>query len=458
MIRKMLRVLFLLGFSLFLDRVCSLGVVCFGFLMFFFNFNYSFFKALVVVKVISYRDTLTVFFILFSFLLIILILCFSFCLRGVKLKLYNVLAIFLLGGLIFFFRARNVFKFYLFFEFSFIIMVLYILLWGVNPERIRAVNYLLVYTFLGSLPLLLVRITIYFFYFSTGGFYIIRDPRLVPTMPKNLYYMNSYFFFLWVIAFLIKMPIFGFHLWLPKAHVEAPVFGSMLLAGVMLKVGVFGLFRILFVFCRFKFFLLYFLVVFFSLGLIFLNLICLRQFDLKSFVAYSSVVHMSLISIRVWLGRFHRIVGRVLLCFAHGFCSSGLFLGVKKIYISSGTRKILLNRGFLYLLPVFVFLWFLLCACNCSLPVSLKFISEVLLVSRGLSYFNGVFLIFLYNVFFCGLYCVYLYVLVRHGKISNLLKFTTDSSGYLIVYIGLFYHLFLIYFFFVFMSSFTGVM
>lgn len=129
MIRKMLRVLFLLGFSLFLDRVCSLGVVCFGFLMFFFNFNYSFFKALVVVKVISYRDTLTVFFILFSFLLIILILCFSFCLRGVKLKLYNVLAIFLLGGLIFF-LGLEMFLSFIFFLSLVLLLWFYIFYYG----------------------------------------------------------------------------------------------------------------------------------------------------------------------------------------------------------------------------------------------------------------------------------------------------------------------------------------
>lgn len=454
----MLRVLFLLGFSLFLDSVYCLLVVRLVFLYFFFIYKYRAFKALILVTARGYMDSLSIFFILFSFLLVILILCLGFSMCQLNIYFYKALAVFLLIILIFFFRATKVFKFYLFFEFRFIIMVFYILIWGVKPERISAVKYLLVYTFLGSLPLLLMSLTIYYFYFCTGSFVLMRHPKFYDSVHKDLVYIDSYVFILWVIAFLIKMPVFGLHLWLPKAHVEAPVFGSMLLAGIMLKVGVFGLFRILFVFCRFKFILLYIMVVFFSLGLVFLNLVCLRQFDLKSFVAYSSVVHMSLISMSIWLGSFHRIVGSVLLCFAHGFCSSGLFLGVKVVYSRSGTRNILLKRGFLYIFPMFIFLWFILCACNCSLPVRLKFISEILLVSRGLNYLNIFFLVFVFNVFFSGLYCIYLYLLVRHGKISKLLKFSESCKGYQTIYINLFYHLILIYFFFIIITNFTSVL
>lgn len=239
---------------------------------------------------------------------------------------------------------------------------------------------------------------------------------------------------------------------MPKAHVEAPVFGSMLLAGIMLKVGVFGLFRFMVVYYGYSFLLLYLLIGFFSLGLVFLKLICCRQFDLKSFVAYSSIVHMSLISIRVWFVSLHRIIGRVILRFAHGFCSSGLFLGVKRVYSLSGSRKILLNRGYLYVYPMFIFLWFLLCSCNASIPLSLNFFSELFMISRGVNFINCIYIFFIFKVFFCGFYCIYLYLLVRHGKLVFNLKYLREEKNYMASKLNILFHIGLIYLYFIFMD------
>jgi len=146
------------------------------------------------------------------------------------------------------------------------------------------------------------------------------------------------------------------------------------------------------------------------------KLICSRQFDLKSFVAYSSIVHMSLIVISIWSGTYLVVVGTLLMRFAHGLCSSALFLKFNKFYLVSGTRNIFINRGFIYLFSSLCFFWFLLCIVKCSVPLRLTFFSEIFLIFSGVSFKFMRILVFLFKVFFCGLYCIILYMSVRHGK------------------------------------------
>jgi NADH-ubiquinone oxidoreductase chain 4 len=154
-----------------------------------------------------------------------------------------------------------------------------------------------------------------------------------------------------ISAFLIKMPIFLVHLWLPKAHVEAPISGSMVLAGILLKLGGYGLLRVLTLFTSRIFFIGKGFLILSLVGGVVIRLLCLRQFDLKSLIAYSSVVHIGLalgglIVIRNW-----GFQGVITLILGHGLCSSGLFAIANIFYERGGTRAILINRGMINLFP-----------------------------------------------------------------------------------------------------------
>nr|AVP74428.1 NADH dehydrogenase subunit 4 [Imogine stellae] len=316
------------------------------------------------------------------------------------------------------FVNNSLLGFYIFFELSLIPTLLIILGWGVQPERIRAGSYLMIYTLVGSLPLLG---SILYMDFHCGSVKLFM-PEISIFFFSNSDY--SYFCLLWILAFLIKLPIYGVHLWLPKAHVEAPVAGSMVLAGILLKLGAYGLMRSLdFISLNICFWADFFFTWgIFSMCLV--GFMCFRQCDLKSLVAYSSVAHMSLIFAACFSSDVIGINGIMGMLISHGLCSSGLFFGVQCLYENSGSRSLYLNRGILSLSPLFTFFWFILCVGNASAPPSLNLLSEFFLISSIILYGGAFGSIFCgVSVFLGGLFSIYLYVLVCHGKWSLLNNF-----------------------------------
>lgn len=378
---------------------------CF-FICLFISFNLRLFNSVMLFGI----DVLSFGLILLSFWICALIVISR---RGVyfsKLNfnyfLFNI--IFLLFILLLTFRCINLFLFYVFFERSLIPTLFLILGWGYQPERLQAGLYLLFYTLFASLPLLMAL------------FYIINNFYSLNFLFLKEFNIDNFLLYLFLVfAFLVKMPIFLVHLWLPKAHVEAPVSGSIILAGVLLKLGGYGLIRVFSIIINISLKLNIFWIVLSLVGGFLVRLICLRQIDLKSLVAYSSVAHISLvigglIVLLSWGWGFSYS-----LIIAHGLCSSGLFYLVNLTYERLGSRSLLINKGILNFIPRVAIWWFLLCSRNIAAPPSLNLIGEIGLLNRVLGWSQISIILLILVSFFRAAYTLYLYSFSQHGKFNN---------------------------------------
>nr|WNH42442.1 NADH dehydrogenase subunit 4 [Neoperla coffea] len=337
------------------------------------------------------------------------------------------LVIMLLGLLFCTFSSTNLFLFYLFFESSLIPTLFLILGWGYQPERLQAGVYLLFYTLLASLPLLV------------GVFYLGDfQGSLLFFLCSEASFSHVLVYLSLILAFLVKMPMFLVHLWLPSAHVEAPVAGSMILAGVLLKLGGYGLLRVFSVLVipgvAFNFVWIGVSLV----GGVVVSLMCLRQTDLKALIAYSSVAHMGVVLGGLMTLSYWGFCGAFTMMVAHGLCSSGLFCLANISYERSGSRSLLINRGLMNFMPSMTLWWFLLGSSNMAAPPSLNLLSEISLINSIVSWGWGTMFMLGFLSFFSAAYTLYLYSYSQHGKVYSGLY--SCSGGYVREYALLFLH------------------
>lgn len=354
-------------------------------------------------------DYLSYFLILLSIWILFLMFIASeklFIIRDYS-EIFIILLIFLMIFLYLTFSSINIFIFYIFFEASLIPILILIMGWGYQPERIQAGVYIFFYTIIASLPIILF---IFKFYEKNNSldisFFLIDFSRII-------------IYLIIIIVFLVKLPMFIFHLWLPKAHVEASVAGSIILAGVILKLGSYGLIRFLQLFLSLGVKFNLYLINLSLIGGVIVSLTCLRQRDLKSLIAYSSVVHIGLLLGGLMTLNCWGIAGSIVLILAHGLCSSGLFVLVNLNYERFSRRRIYINKGILNIIPFISLWWFLLVVSNIAAPPSLNLLGEILLINSLINYSYLVIFFLILLSFFSSVYCLFLYSFSQHGSFFN---------------------------------------
>nr|YP_006234097.1 NADH dehydrogenase subunit 4 [Extatosoma tiaratum]BAM10924.1 NADH dehydrogenase subunit 4 [Extatosoma tiaratum] len=327
------------------------------------------------------------------------------------------------------FSSNSLILFYLFFESSLIPTLFLIFGWGYQPERLQAGMYFLFYTLFSSLPMLFCILYFYVFFGS-----------LTFSLILSFDFCYFVFYLCMIFSFLVKMPMFIVHVWLPKAHVEAPVSGSMILAGVLLKLGGYGLFR---VFCLLIISGIYYNFIWVSVSLVgglFISMVCLRQMDLKSLIAYSSVIHMGLVLSGIMTLNCWGLIGSIILMVAHGLCSSGLFCLANIVYERLGSRSLYIIKGLINFMPSMSVWWFLLSSYNMAAPPSLNLMGEIMLFNSLISWSLMNTFLFLFLSFFSAAYSLYMYSYSQHGGFySGSFSF---MGGYLREYLLLFLHWF----------------
>nr|YP_010981238.1 NADH dehydrogenase subunit 4 [Mylabris sibirica]WOE90368.1 NADH dehydrogenase subunit 4 [Mylabris sibirica] len=305
------------------------------------------------------------------------------------------------------FSSMNLFMFYIFFEISLIPTLVLIVGWGYQPERLQAGVYMLFYTVLASLPMM---VAIFYYYLINGS---LDFPHLSTEISELALYLCMN------MVFYVKIPLFILHLWLPKAHVEAPVSGSMILAGVMLKLGGYGLMRMMVIFLSLGLSVNYFFIGLSLVGGVMISLVCLRQSDIKSLIAYSSVAHMGLAVSGILTLNFWGLSGALIMMIAHGLCSSGLFCLANLNYERVHSRSLYLNKGMINIIPSLSLWWFLFTSSNMAAPPSLNLMGEIMLINSLVSYETMTMLTLMMLSFFGAVYSLYLYSFSQHGKIHT---------------------------------------
>nr|YP_009113895.1 NADH dehydrogenase subunit 4 [Gastrocopta cristata]AGC52860.1 NADH dehydrogenase subunit 4 [Gastrocopta cristata] len=384
--------------------------VLLSFLNMYLNFSFNLFSDLFL------TESLSSMLLFLSLLISILAILCTWWIKSTK-YIMTVMALNLF--LVFAFSVKNLLVFYFFFEASLIPTLALIIIWGYQPERLQAGSYMMLYTVLASFPLLFFILWVNW-NMSSLDFFLLK--MLGSSLGGAMLIFSS-------LGFLVKLPMFSVHLWLPKAHVEAPLSGSMILAGVLLKLGGYGLYLLNYSFSLIVLGTSSMIICFIALwGGLFASLMCLQQTDMKALVAYSSVSHMGLVIGGVFLNLNWGVVSAKITMVAHGFTSSALFVLVNMSYKKVLSRSFSASGGLLSIFPKMALLWFLFCSINMAAPPSLNLVGELYLLPVLFLFSNIFVLIMALSLFLSAGYNMMLYTNGNHGATNNLMTPSTSYS------------------------------
>ncbi len=312
-------------------------------------------------------DGLSLIFILLTSFIIVL------CVLSNWKKSSSYLALFLLleGFIIGLFSALDLISFYVFFEASLIPMFFIIGIWG-SDNRVYASFKFFLYTFAGSISFLVAIFYIYAHEGSTDILYLVENLS-IPMVQQKLLWFALFF------AFAVKIPMVPFHTWLPDAHVQAPTTGSVVLAGILIKMGAYGFLRLsLPLFPEVSQGFTGLIFVFSAVAVIYASLIALIQTDIKKVIAYSSIAHMGLVTAGIFSFNEQGVTGAIFQMFSHGIISSGLFFAVGVLYDRKHSRQISDYQGLANVMPVYSAVFIILSMASIGVPGTSGFIGELL--------------------------------------------------------------------------------
>nr|WNH37406.1 NADH dehydrogenase subunit 4 [Apristurus kampae] len=320
------------------------------------------------------------------------------------------------------FSATEMILFYIMFEATLIPTLIIITRWGNQTERLNAGTYFLFYTLIGSLPLL---VALLFMQNNLGtlSMFIIQHSQ----SPSLYSWADKFWGVACIIAFLVKMPLYGAHLWLPKAHVEAPIAGSMILAAVLLKLGGYGMMRVITMLNPLTKEMIYPFMILALWGVVMTSSICLRQTDLKSLIAYSSVSHMGLVAGAILIQTPWSFAGAVTLMIAHGLISSALFCLANTNYERTHSRTLLLARGIQIALPLMTTWWFLTNLANLALPPSPNLMGELFIITSLFNWSNWTMILTGMGVLMTASYSLYMFLMTQRGAATNHIIYLNPS-------------------------------
>lgn len=336
------------------------------------------------------------------------------------------------------FSSINLLSFYVTFETTLVPMFVIILVWGSRQRKLHAMYMFFFYTIAGSIMLLF---GIFVFFLFSGSLLMSFASHLELEIIDFTYIVWICFF----VGFAFKVPVVPFHTWLPEAHVEAPTAGSIILAGLLLKVGTFGLLRFLFPALNVLNFdwqpFVFTLAVF---SIFYASIVALRQLDIKKIIAYSSIAHMGFVVSGLFTLTYFGLIGSYFTMLSHGIVASSLFFLVGVVYERYGTRNLLYFGGLSSAMPIYAFFFFFFVLANIGFPFTSNFIGELFILIGVLSTNLFIGLLQTFSIILAPVYSMWMFNRMFFGDVSaNLLGFADLNTIELYILLLFFFFMFL---------------
>nr|YP_001700372.2 NADH dehydrogenase subunit 4 [Haemonchus contortus]ABY64779.2 NADH dehydrogenase subunit 4 [Haemonchus contortus] len=397
----------------------------FSTMFFFVPYFFYLFMMMLMMKMLNEMSWMGLFFFVDSNVYVLLIFMMMFIYGMVMISENNKNLLILSGVLIFiclfFFVSTNMMMLYVFFEMSMFPILVMILGFGQQIEKINSAYYLMFYASFCSFPFL-------FIYFKSN---------LMLSFCYFDFLMSWEMFFILTLSFMMKFPVYFLHLWLPKAHVEAPTTASMLLAGLLLKLGTAGFLRVMksmnFVYNNVW-------IIIALLGMILSSFICVFQSDSKSLAAYSSVTHMSFLLLSLIFMMMSSKNSALMMMLAHGYTSTLMFYVIGEFYHTSSTRMIYFMNSFMNSSMIFSIMFAMIFLSNSGMPPSLSFLSEFIIITNSMM-LNKILFFFVFVYFMISFYySLFLIVNSFAGKVY--INYNNNNFGIMMFLMVMMYNIF----------------